>query len=100
MKEHLELLANLSRLPEMRQELAELKRRLAELEGKSLMLIVVGGHSRNIGKTSRGRRTDLHAAAMGMDRAKITQYGHGVCSSRATRAIAAAKPEQRSIPSC
>jgi UDP-3-O-[3-hydroxymyristoyl] glucosamine N-acyltransferase len=33
LKEYLETLANLSRLPEMRKELAELKRRLAQLEG-------------------------------------------------------------------
>jgi UDP-3-O-[3-hydroxymyristoyl] glucosamine N-acyltransferase len=32
LKQHLEQLANLSRLPEMRQELADLKRRLAALE--------------------------------------------------------------------
>jgi UDP-3-O-[3-hydroxymyristoyl] glucosamine N-acyltransferase len=34
LKEHLEMLANLSRLPEMRKELGEMKRRLAVLEGK------------------------------------------------------------------
>ncbi len=34
LKEHLEMLANLSRLPEMRKEMGELKRRLAVLEGK------------------------------------------------------------------
>jgi UDP-3-O-[3-hydroxymyristoyl] glucosamine N-acyltransferase len=32
---HLEQLANLARLPEMRREMAELKRRVAELEGRS-----------------------------------------------------------------
>jgi UDP-3-O-[3-hydroxymyristoyl] glucosamine N-acyltransferase len=32
LKEHLEQLANLARLPEVRREVAELKRRLAELE--------------------------------------------------------------------
>jgi UDP-3-O-[3-hydroxymyristoyl] glucosamine N-acyltransferase len=32
LKQHLEQLANLSRLPELRQEIAELKRRMAELE--------------------------------------------------------------------
>ena len=32
LKQHLEQLANLARLPEMRDELAELKRRLVELE--------------------------------------------------------------------
>ena len=34
LKQHLEQLANLARLPELRREVAELKRRLAELEGK------------------------------------------------------------------
>jgi UDP-3-O-[3-hydroxymyristoyl] glucosamine N-acyltransferase len=34
LKQHLEQLANLVRLPEMRREMAELKRRLAELEGR------------------------------------------------------------------
>lgn len=44
------------------------------------MLVVVGGHSRNIGKTSvvegliRKLRTQKWTAV------KITQYGHGVCS--------------------
>ncbi|HUO30178.1 MAG TPA: UDP-3-O-(3-hydroxymyristoyl)glucosamine N-acyltransferase [Bryobacteraceae bacterium] len=35
LKEHLEQLANLARLPEMRRELADMKRRLAELEAGS-----------------------------------------------------------------
>jgi UDP-3-O-[3-hydroxymyristoyl] glucosamine N-acyltransferase len=35
LKTHLEQLANLARLPEMRRELQEIKRRLAELEGRS-----------------------------------------------------------------
>jgi UDP-3-O-[3-hydroxymyristoyl] glucosamine N-acyltransferase len=34
LKSHLEQLANLSRLPDLRREVAEIKRRLAELEGK------------------------------------------------------------------
>jgi UDP-3-O-[3-hydroxymyristoyl] glucosamine N-acyltransferase len=34
LKTHLEQLANLARLPDLRREVAELKRRLAELEGK------------------------------------------------------------------
>ena len=35
LKEHLEMLANLSRLPEMRKEMREMKRKLAVLEGKT-----------------------------------------------------------------
>jgi UDP-3-O-[3-hydroxymyristoyl] glucosamine N-acyltransferase len=34
LKQHLEQLANLARLPALRREVGELKRRLAELEGK------------------------------------------------------------------
>jgi UDP-3-O-[3-hydroxymyristoyl] glucosamine N-acyltransferase len=34
LKQHLEALANLARLPEMRKEMIELKRRIAELQGK------------------------------------------------------------------
>jgi UDP-3-O-[3-hydroxymyristoyl] glucosamine N-acyltransferase len=33
LKQHLEQLANLARLPELRREIADIKRRLAELEG-------------------------------------------------------------------
>ena len=45
------------------------------------MIIVVGGHSRNIGKTSVvagliAAMPELHWTAM-----KITQYGHGICSA-------------------
>ena len=45
------------------------------------MLVVVGGHSRNIGKTSVvagliRRLRDRKWAAL-----KVTQYGHGVCSN-------------------
>ncbi|HEV2175667.1 MAG TPA: hypothetical protein VGW33_00460 [Terriglobia bacterium] len=42
--------------------------------------IVIGGHTRNIGKTSvmTGLIRDL--ASLGWTAVKITQYGHGVCS--------------------
>src|SRR5581483_10457440 len=45
------------------------------------MLIVVGGHSRNVGKTSVvagliAALPEFHWTAM-----KVTQYGHGVCSA-------------------
>ena len=46
-----------------------------------MAVIVIGGHTRNIGKTSAvasliSRTPDLHWTAM-----KITQYGHGICSA-------------------
>src|SRR6516165_11355273 len=46
-----------------------------------MSIIVVGGHSRSVGKTSVvagliAAMPELHWTAM-----KITQYGHGICSS-------------------
>ncbi|HUB34060.1 MAG TPA: hypothetical protein VMA31_13560 [Bryobacteraceae bacterium] len=57
------------------------------------MLVVVGGHSRNIGKTSVvagliRRLRDRHWTAV-----KITQYGHGVCSREGTACECAAEPD-------
>jgi molybdopterin-guanine dinucleotide biosynthesis protein len=45
------------------------------------MLVVVGGHTRNIGKTTLA--TQILAAFPGQawTAMKITQYGHGVCSA-------------------
>lgn len=43
-------------------------------------LIVVGGHTRNIGKTSVMAALIREFAALGWTAVKITQYGHGVCS--------------------
>jgi hypothetical protein len=44
------------------------------------MLIVVGGHSRNIGKTSVAAGLISHLRDRKWAALKITQYGHGVCS--------------------
>jgi len=46
-----------------------------------MALIVVGGHSRNVGKTSvvAGLIAALHE--FDWTAAKITQYGHGICSA-------------------
>ncbi len=45
------------------------------------MIVVVGGHTRNIGKTTLA--TQILAATPGLHwtAMKITQYGHGVCSA-------------------
>lgn len=57
------------------------------------MLVVVGGHSRNIGKTSvivgliRALRSRRWTAL------KITQYGHGVCSSKGEACGCEAEPD-------
>ena len=44
------------------------------------MLLVVGGHSRNIGKTSVVEGLIRRFRQKKWTALKITQYGHGVCS--------------------
>jgi hypothetical protein len=45
------------------------------------MLVVVGGHTRNIGKTSVVAGLIAALPDLNWTAIKITQYGHGVCSS-------------------
>jgi len=45
------------------------------------MLIVVGGHSRNIGKTSVAEGLIRALPEFRFAAIKITQYGHGICSN-------------------
>lgn len=45
-----------------------------------MKLVVVGGHTRNIGKTSVMAALIREFAPLGWTAVKITQYGHGVCS--------------------
>ncbi len=42
--------------------------------------VVIGGHTRNIGKTSVMAGLIRGLASLGWTAVKITQYGHGVCS--------------------
>jgi molybdopterin-guanine dinucleotide biosynthesis protein len=46
------------------------------------MLVVVGGHSRNIGKTSVVAGLIRKLRDRNWTALKITQYGHGICSSK------------------
>jgi hypothetical protein len=46
-----------------------------------MALIVVGGHSRNVGKTSVVAGIIAALPEMHWTAAKITQYGHGICSA-------------------
>lgn len=46
------------------------------------MLVVVGGHSRNIGKTSVVSGLIRKLRSRKWTALKITQYGHGVCTSK------------------
>jgi hypothetical protein len=50
------------------------------------MLVVVGGHSRNIGKTSVVAALIRKLKDRKWTALKITQYGHGECSSHQTEA--------------
>ncbi len=45
-----------------------------------MKLVVVGGHSRNIGKTSVMAGLIRGLGSLGWTAVKITQYGHGICS--------------------
>ena len=58
------------------------------------MLVVVGGHTRNIGKTSVAAGLIAAVPELRWTAIKITQYGHGVCSSEGeTCACAVTDPE-------
>lgn len=46
-----------------------------------MKLVVVGGHSRNIGKTSLAASLIAELKDLDWTALKITQFGHGVCSS-------------------
>jgi molybdopterin-guanine dinucleotide biosynthesis protein len=46
-----------------------------------MAIVVVGGHTRNIGKTSVMEGLIAGTRAMGWTAFKITQFGHGVCSA-------------------
>jgi hypothetical protein len=48
------------------------------------MLVVVGGHSRNIGKTSVAAGLIRKLRSREWTAVKVTQYGHGICSNKGT----------------
>lgn len=45
-----------------------------------MAIVVVGGHSRNIGKTAVAAGLIAALAEKGWTAVKVTQYGHGICS--------------------
>jgi hypothetical protein len=57
------------------------------------MLVVVGGHSRNIGKTSVVAGLIRRLRDRRWTAVKITQYGHGVCSSEGKSCGCEAEPD-------
>ena len=57
------------------------------------MLVVVGGHSRNIGKTSVVAGLIRRLRGRKWTAVKITQYGHGVCSNEGKSCECSAEPE-------
>ena len=50
------------------------------MQSLGMAIIVVGGHSRNIGKTSVAAGLIAALSELGWTAVKITQYGHGICS--------------------
>jgi hypothetical protein len=60
------------------------------------MLIVVGGHSRNIGKTSVVAGLVAALRDLGWTAVKITQFGHGVCSVTAEPCACALNEKEHS----
>lgn len=46
-----------------------------------MAVVVVGGHTRNIGKTTAVEQILRETADLGWTAIKITQFGHGVCSA-------------------
>ncbi len=59
-----------------------------------MAVVVVGGHSRNIGKTSLAAGLIAAFPECGWAAVKITQYGHGICSING-RACGCAAEEHR-----
>ena len=57
------------------------------------MLVVVGGHSRNIGKTSVVAGLIRRLRQRNWTAVKITQYGHGVCSNEGKSCECSVEPE-------
>jgi molybdopterin-guanine dinucleotide biosynthesis protein len=57
------------------------------------MLVVVGGHSRNIGKTSVVAGLIRRLRHRKWTAVKITQYGHGVCSNEGKSCECSVEPE-------
>jgi hypothetical protein len=51
------------------------------LEKRIMAIIVIGGHSRSVGKTSVVAGLISAVPEFGWTAVKITQYGHGVCSA-------------------
>jgi hypothetical protein len=57
------------------------------------MIVVIGGHSRNIGKTSVMASVIRSLPAFRWTALKITQFGHGVCSSNGEVCDCATDPD-------
>jgi hypothetical protein len=58
-----------------------------------MMLVVVGGHSRNIGKTSVVAGLIRRLRDRKWTAVKITQYGHGVCANEGKACGCEAEPD-------
>lgn len=62
-----------------------------------MALIVVGGHSRNVGKTSVVAGLISAIPEFPWTAVKITQYGHGICSANGVACVCAAEDHSWAI---
>ena len=62
-----------------------------------MAIVVVGGHSRNIGKTSVVAGLIAALPELRWTAVKITQYGHGICSANGEACDCATADQARSV---
>jgi hypothetical protein len=58
------------------------KERRSNFAVRTMAVIVIGGHSRSVGKTSVVAGVISALRELGWTAVKITQYGHGICSAK------------------
>jgi hypothetical protein len=61
-----------------------------------MSIVVVGGHSRSVGKTSVVAGLVAHLRDLNWTAVKITQYGHGICSAHGEPCHCAVNDEEHS----
>lgn len=61
-----------------------------------MSIVVVGGHSRSVGKTSVVAGLVAHLRDLNWTAVKITQYGHGICSAHGEPCHCAVDDEEHS----
>ena len=71
--------------------------RQSTVHGADMKLVMIGGHTRNIGKTSVVEGIIRSTAELNWTAVKITQFGHGVCTGECETCSCADNVDQFSI---